>query len=412
MTDGAPAADGTAPGYDRGSTGYRRLLVALFCAGIATFAQLYAPQAALPLVAADLGVDAEDAALLVSVATLGLALGVLPWSAVADRYGRVRTITVGLCGATALGLAVPFAPGLGLLLAGRFVEGLFVGAVPAVALAYLTEEVRPLHVARAAGTYVAGTTVGGLAGRLVAGPVADLAGWRAGVLAVSVLCALAAAGFVLLAPASRVFVPQPRRRDRVPGDGLARRVAANLRSPRQLALYAQGFLLMGGFVALYNYLGFRLSAPPFVLPQALTSLLFVAYLAGTWSSSRAGGIASRRGRLPVLLGGTALFAGGAALTLAGSLVVVVAGLVVAIAGFFAAHAVASGWTAAEASVGRAQAASLYNFAYYAGSSLLGWLGGVAFTRGGWGGTVALIVGAAALAAAVATAVLGRAVARR
>ena len=45
-------------------------------------------------------------------------------------------------------------------------------------------------------------------------------------------------------------------------------------------LYAQGFLLMGGFVAVYNYLGFRLEAPPFLIPASLASLVFVAYLSG------------------------------------------------------------------------------------------------------------------------------------
>ena len=38
-------------GHVRGSTDYRRLLGALFCAGVATFAQLYSPQAVLPLIA-------------------------------------------------------------------------------------------------------------------------------------------------------------------------------------------------------------------------------------------------------------------------------------------------------------------------------------------------------------------------
>jgi len=65
-------------------------------------------------------------------------------------------------------------------------------------------------------------------------------------------------------------------------------------------------------------------------------------------------------------------------------------LLVATAGFFAGHAVASGWTGAEAIIGRAQASSLYNLFYYAGSSLFGWLGGVFFVSWGWPGTAAMI----------------------
>ena len=149
-----------------------------------------------------------------------------------------------------------------LLLAGRFLEGLVIGGVPAIAIAYLTEEIDPAHAARAAGTFVAGTTIGGLLGRVVSSPVAQIAGWRIGVFTVAALCGIAALGFVKLAPQPRGFIPS-KRSGANPEGSLAHRLVANLRSPRQLALFAQGFLLMGGFVALYNFLGFRLTGAPF-----------------------------------------------------------------------------------------------------------------------------------------------------
>src|SRR5690349_260207 len=268
-------------GHARGSSAYSRLLAALFCAGVATFAQLYSPQAVLPLISADLGVGAAGAALLISASTVGLAVGVIPWSSLADRIGRVKAIAFSVIGATTVGVLVPFAPSFHLLLAGRFLEGLIVGGVPAIAVAYLTEEIDPAHAARAAGTFVAGTTIGGLTGRLVSSPVAEIAGWRVGVFSVAVLCGLAAVGFVKLAPQPRGFVPANRARAN-PEGRLARRLSANLGSRRQLTLFGQAFLLMGGFVALYNYLGFRLAAAPFGLPPIAVSLVFLAYLAGTW----------------------------------------------------------------------------------------------------------------------------------
>ncbi|MDQ4007167.1 MAG: MFS transporter [Actinomycetota bacterium] len=395
---------GAHEGYRPGSSSYRRLALALFLAGVATFAQLYSPQAVLPQIAADLHVGAAGAALSLSLATLGVAVGVIPWSLVSDHIGRVPAMSFALVAATACALAVAWAPTLPLLLAGRFVEGLMVGAVPAVALAYLAEEVDPLHATRAAGTYVAGTTVGGLLGRVVAGPIAAATTWSVGVFAVALLCAVAAALFLALVPHSRGFTaPQPGWRPA--GAGAVHRVVANLRAPRQLSLYAQAFLLMGGFVALYNFLVFRLAGPPFDLPQALVSLIFVAYLAGTWSSSAAGVLASRIGRRPVLVAGTVTMMAGVGLTLSRLLVLVLVGLVVATAGFFAAHAVASGWTAYEATTGRAQASSLYILAYYAGSSVFGWLGGVFFDRAGWTATAALILALALTAAALALLVL-------
>src|SRR5690348_4316044 len=201
------AAEPVWTGHARGSSAYARLLAALFCAGVATFAQLYSPQAVLPLISADLGVGAASAALMISASTVGLAIGVIPWSTLADRIGRVKAISASVIGASTVGVLVPFAPTFQLLLAGRFVEGLIIGGVPAIAVAYLTEEVDPTHAARAAGTFVAGTTIGGLLGRLVSSPVAEIAGWRIGAFTVAVMCAVAALGFVKLAPQPRGFTP-------------------------------------------------------------------------------------------------------------------------------------------------------------------------------------------------------------
>jgi MFS transporter, YNFM family, putative membrane transport protein len=377
-------------GHARGSAAYGRLLAALFCAGVATFAQLYSPQAVLPLISKDLGVGAASAALLVSASTVGLAIGVIPWSALADRIGRVKAISISVTVATLVGMLVPFAPTFSLLLAGRFIEGLMVGGVPAIAVAYLTEEVDPVHAARAAGIFVGGTTIGGLLGRLVSSPVAEAAGWRVGVFTVAVLCGVAAMGFVKLAPDPRGFTPVLRQ-DANPEGSLGHRLAVNLRTPRQLVLFAQGFLLMGGFVALYNFLGFQLTRAPFQLAPSVVSLMFLAYLAGTWASSRAGAEAARFGRKRVLLVSVSIMMVGVAITLSDNVIAVLIGLVVATAGFFGAHSTAAGWTGQAAPVGKAQASSLYNLFYYGGSSAIGWLGGVAFDARGWTAVAATIL---------------------
>lgn len=386
---------------------------------MATFAQLYAPQAVLPLIADEADVSAATAALTVSAATLGLAAAVIPWSLVADRIGRVPVMTIGIVGATALGIAAPCSPDISVLLIVRLLEGVTLGAVPATALAYLSEEVNARHAAAAAGTYIAGTTVGGLSGRLIAGPVADVADWRVGVWAAAALCALAAALFLWLVPRARGFVPdrfEVRRggdgdqnaQARTPSDlgGVVERLWAAARGPGQLALYAQGFLLMGAFVAVYNYLGFRLSAPPFSLAHTVVTLLFLAYLAGTVSSPWAGVLATRHGRLPVLLIAIGVMATGSALMLAAWTPAVLIGLVTMTAGFFAAHAVASGWAPALAQPGtRAQASSLYYLGYYGGSSLFGWCLGLVFTGFGWPGLVAAVLAMCAVAASLAASAL-------
>ncbi len=404
MPAAPPSAGRAWEGHPRGSNAYRRILVALACAGVATFAQLYSVQGVLPLISADLGVSAADAALTVSAATVGLALAVIPWSATADRIGRLRAMYFAVIGATVFGLIVPLMPNLSAILVVRFFEGVSLGGIPALALAYLTEEVHKLHAGIAAGTYVAGTSIGGLLGRVVAGPVGDFAGWRIGVLAVSLLSGLAAVGFILLAPRQRGFAKRSKHDG---GPGLAGRLLANLRNPALLVLYAQGLLLMGGFVAVYNYLGFRLGADPFFLPATLTSLLFLAYLAGTFSSRFAGGLSARLGRRRVLAGGTSVMIVGVALTMAPWLPVILLGLLVLTAGFFAAHAMASGWTPVLAKTGPAQAAALYNLFYYIGSSLIGWCGGIVFQSLGWDALALMVIILAGLAMVLAWLALRR-----
>lgn len=383
-------------GHYKGSSGYSRILAALACAGIATFAQLYSPQAVLPLLADDLGITAAEAGLSISAATLGLAAAVLPWSFLADRIGRVKAMTFAICAATVFGLLVPLSPDLATLLFLRLLEGVALGGIPALAIAYLNEEVSRGHAAAAAGSYVAGTTVGGLAGRIVAGPVGELWGWRAGSLAVSILAAAAAVAFLMLVPRARGFIRTP------PGGirsafGL---LGKQLHNPRLAAIYLQAFLLMGGFVAVYNYLGFRLAAAPYNLPATIVSLIFLAYLSGTITSRWAGAIAARFGRRTVLLWGTGLMMAGLALTVLPPLPLILTGLGVFTAGFFAAHSIASGWTGAIATTGRAQAASLYNLAYYVGSSVVGWAGGLLFQSLGWAALVWTVMALTACSAVI------------
>lgn len=375
-----PFAEGSMPeGYRRGATEFRRLVIAMFCAGVATFAQLYAPQAVLPAISTDLSVTPADAALLVSAGTGGLAVSVIGWSLVADRIGRVRTMVIAMVVATVVGAAVPWLPSLGWMVGARVIEGAALGGVAGVAVAYISEETHASSIAAATGLYISGTTIGGLSGRLVSGPVTELTGdWRLGVSAVIALAVAAVVAFVVLAPPARRFAPGTTTLG-----GVTRHALAHLRDRRMLVVFAQAFLLMGTFVTVYNYLGFRLEAPPYSMSPGLVSLLFLAYLAGTWSSARATAAAVHRGRTTVLLGGGALMVAGIGLTLVPRVWVMIIGLVVLTAGFFAAHAIASSLSGALPTHGRAQATALYNFAYYGGSSLLGWGGGLLFARGGW-----------------------------
>ncbi|MDU7361063.1 MAG: MFS transporter [Propionibacteriaceae bacterium] len=387
-------------GYERGSGGYRRVLIALFCAGIATFAQLYSVQGVLPLAQADLGITPAQSALAVSAATLGLALAVVPWSAISDRFGRRQTMIVAIVAATVFALASIFAPSFGLLVGIRFFEGAALGGIPAVAMAYLSEEVHRRHATLAAATYISGTGIGGLSGRLVAAPVGEWFGWRMGVLAVTIMAVLATVVFIIICPRQRHFAAQPIKM----GD-VARRILGTLNDRHLLVLYAEAFLLMGTFVAMYNYLGFHLGGEPFNLSPTWVSLLFLAYLFGSWASSAAGKLAARLGRRRVLTAATTVMLGGAALTLVAWLPVIIVGLVLFTVGFFASHAIANGWVPAIARRSPAQASSFYTLAYYTGSSMVGYASGIVLAHGGWGGFIATLCALEAVGIAMALLVL-------
>src|SRR5690625_7250438 len=101
------------------------------------------------MISADLSIRAEQAALTISAATLALALTVVPWSFVGDRIGRLRAMVIAVLSATVLGLVAAWAPTFPLVLALRFLEGAALGGVPALAMAYLSEEMAPREIGRA-----------------------------------------------------------------------------------------------------------------------------------------------------------------------------------------------------------------------------------------------------------------------
>ena len=377
--------------------GMRRVRLGLFSAALATFALLYTPQPLLPLLSADFRTGPAASSLVMSAGTGALAVAIIGVSSLSEVFGRRRVMVVSALAAALLGLAAPLSPSLGVLVAIRVAQGFALAGVPAVAMAYLAEEVEASSLGRAMGLYIAGNAIGGLSGRVIAGALAEDGGWRvamAGVSGVGLACAVA---FAVLLPRSSFFTPVPLLRARE----LLASLRANLADTGLLRLYLIGFALMGAFVTVFNYLTFRLSAAPFRLPTTVIGALFVVYLAGTCSSAGAGRLADRFGRFPVLWAAVLITAGGVLLTLPASLPVIGAGMIVMTAGFFAAHSVASGWVGGRARVAPAQASALYLCLYYVGSSIAGSAGGVFYAQGGWPGTVIFVLTLLAVALASA-----------
>jgi YNFM family putative membrane transporter len=383
------------PGLAPGTPELRRLNLAMLAAGLAAFSLLYVPQALLPAIGSTFGAGPVAASLTVSVATGTLAVAMLPLSSAAETLGRTTLMRAGLVAAVLLAAVAAVVPAFWLLLLVRAAVGVALGAVIAVAVGHLGDEVRPSAAGAAIGLYVSGNSLGGVVGRLVPGVAADLVGWRGATLVLVGFAALAVAVFLLVLPPARRFTP--RSAD----------LGAHLRSVAALAadgairrLCLVSFLIMGGFVACYNYLTFRLEGPPIRLAPSLVALLFLAYLAGTVSSPLAGRLADRVGRRPLIAASLATSVVGLLLTLPDRLPFVAVGLLVFTAGFFAAHAVASGWVARRAARARGEGAALYLMGYYLGSSTLGAAIGLAYEHAGWAATAGVIAALYATAALV------------
>ena len=388
-----PRAD--APRISRSDPAFWRVTAPLAFGGFSTFALLYNVQPLLPLFSRAFAVSPATAALAVSVSTIVLSVSMIGAGIVADLWGRktVMAASIALSSlAILLGAAAPDWPSF---LAMRALAGVTLAGLPAVAMAYLVDELDLHAVGIGMGLYIAGTTLGGMAGRLVAAAVSEYWGWRLAVASAGALGSLGALWIAFMLPPSR-HAPRGASFAQL-WPGFARALA----DPGLRLLFVEGFVVMGVFVCSYNYIGFRLAAPPFSLSQTIIGSVFVLYLIGAVSSMVMGDLADRFGRRRVLWIAIACELVGVVATLPDNLFVVIVGVALITWGFFGAHTIASSWVGLRAPGARPQAAALYLFFYYIGSSLIGWLGGVFFAWGGWPAVVALLAGLSAIGLAVA-----------
>ena len=242
----------------RGTPAFRHTNLALFSAGFATFALMYCVQPLLPLFAQLFHVSAAASSLAISSVTASVAIAILLAGSVSEAWGRKPVMTASMFSSAILTTLSPLAPGWPSFLGMRTLEGLAFSGLPAVAMAYLSEEMHPSAIGLAMGLYVGGTAVGGMSGRLLIGVLTDWLGWRLALAAVGVIGLIAAFIFWRSLPRSLNFHARPMHLG-----SLLDSFVQHLSEPGLRLLFVEGFLLMGAFVTVYNYMGFRLMAPPY-----------------------------------------------------------------------------------------------------------------------------------------------------
>lgn len=377
----------------RGTGAYRRASLALFLSGFATFSLLYCVQPLLPIFSQEFAVSPAESSLSLSLSTGFLAIAIVCAAAVSEGLGRRSLMSISLVGAAVLTIATAFAPNWHLMLIIRALQGFVLGGVPAVAMAYLAEEIDPRGLGATMGLYVGGTAFGGMSGRVLTGIFAEYLSWRPALFLIGAIGLVAAIGFIALLPPSRNFV----RRAVFDPQFHLKAWSGHLSNPALPFIFMIAFFAMGSFVTIYNYAGFRLVAPPYDLNQTELGLIFTVYLFGIGASSVGGILGDRLGHFTVLLAGIVITAAGCALTLSASLPLIITGIIVLTSGFFMTHSVASGLVGKLAAGTKGHASSLYMLAYYIGSSVMGSAGGWFWAVEGWSAIVIFTLTMMALA---------------
>lgn len=369
--------------------------IGVVAAGVTTFLNLYSVQAVLPLIATEFGVTLPATGWTITASLIAVA-GVAPFvGSVSDMLGRKRLIVAAAAALVVPTLMAGLAPTLASLVVWRFLQGLLLPFIFAVTVAYIGDEVSGADSIRLTGLYSMGSITGGFLGRLIAGTVAEHAGWRASFIVLAALTVIGAALLAFVLPGEQRFTPVRGLRSSVASFG------EHLGNRRLVGTFAVGFAVLFSIVAAFTYGNFMLAAPPYSLGPAALGAVFVVYLLGlvtTPVATRLAVVIGRRGTCAVaaLLG-----CAGMGLTLAPNLFVIVAGLGVLAGAVFVEQALSLGFIAAAARRAKSTAVGLYVTSYYVGGSLGGILPGFLWHRFGWPGCAGLTVAVQLIVMAIA-----------
>jgi len=252
----------------------------------ATFATIYITQPVLPVIGAEFGVSAARASLTVSAVIFGIALATLPFGLLVDRLPARPILLAGGTAASLCGFLCAATKSFPVLVAGRFLQGVFVPSLTTCLVVYLVRRLPPGRLNVAMGAYVSATVAGGLGGRLLAGFIHPPLHWRYAFVTASVL---------LLGATLDAARWLPREEGRVEAAG---REAGFLALPSRrdlLRIFSVGAAAFGAFSSIFNYLPFLLAGPPFLLPTHWITMLYLSYLVGVGIGPVAGRMGNRFG---------------------------------------------------------------------------------------------------------------------
>jgi YNFM family putative membrane transporter len=351
-----------------------RLQLIVFALVSASFTNIYITQPVLPVLQDEFATNMVLVSFSVSAVILGIALSNLPFGFLADRLPIHPIILTGGILVALGGLVCAVTKDLWVLITARFFQGLFIPALTTCLAAYLAKVLPAERLNVVMGSYVSATVLGGLGGRLLGGWIHPPLHWRYAFVSASTLI------LITTFTAFR-WLPHTSNENKRPHTTIS--YWELLKRWELLLIYfcASGSFLI--FSSVFNYLPFRMTAPPFNFSTEVTTLLYLVYLVGIFMGPTAGEASNRFGNGNTLLGGTAVLGVSLTLILLPSTTAVVLALLGICAGFFTIHAAAIGSLNRKLSIGQGRANALYVLFYYMG----GWIGitlsGFAYKQGGW-----------------------------
>jgi YNFM family putative membrane transporter len=365
--------------------------LALFLGTAGVFADMYTTQSILPVLGRTFGLSPAAAGLTISSVVLAVAGGSLVAGPLSDRIGRkpviVGAATLLIVPTLLCGLAPSFASLVGL----RALQGFLMPGLTSVMIVYVNERFPSTSRGTAMGVYVSGQVLGGLLARFASAMLTDALGWRRALIFFAIPTSAGALALARYLPPSTQ--PGP--------DHLGARwsdVSAHLHNPRLLATCGLGFSLFFGFIGIFTYLPFYLTAAPFRVQQGALGLVYLVWGMGIFSPL-AGTLAARFGRHRAIAVSLCLAMSGMLLTLVPALPVIVLGLGLVALGMFTAVPSVNLLVGEIVSTARGTASALYLCCYYLGGSVGAVVPGLAWERFAWPGVVALCLSTSMLAMA-------------
>ena len=364
-------------------------LFVVISATAVAMAIVYAPQPLLPVLAEALGVPRTQAASLITWSLLPMGLAPLGAGLLLQRVTPPRVMAGCLL---ALGLTeVAFAASTSfVVLAGlRLVQGTLVALLLPAVMTYVSYEAERLH--RVMALYVTASVLGGLAGRLLAGFIAEVGAWWIS-FAVLAGLALATGGAALRLRSSALISTGERVR--------FDRLLAVLRRPSIRRLYAVVFCAFFVFTAVLNFMPFRLDALDAALGEGRIALSYSGFVFGMAASLFSERIMDALGSpVRAIAAGVGLLVVSLALLAVPAVVPVMASVGASAAGFFLTHAVLSAQINEQPGGEAGAVNSMYVACYYVGGTLGSLVPGFVYDALGWTFFVAFlltVLGGAAL----------------